>query len=258
MMHMAPKVPIRTAIWFIVSLLVLIASLFLRRIDLRFGVGALAGVSLLIAAPAAIAAYRNSKLDSEAWDTIRGLIDLLKNAVEIVAISVGGIWAYDKFIASEEPGLRVHAKREAALTSWRDPRGICHARLSVSLENIGITPFKLDSVDIEVYPFSAEPVSGSQVRKIDHNTFKREGITVLHDFDRHFQYGDNISEHERWYQDVEWTMTPDLKDEYMFRALFFVDGHTFAEWAPSDWGYICAKPVDAAASSLRRFPKTEQ
>jgi hypothetical protein len=71
----------------------------------------------------------------------------LKTIVEISALLVAGIWAYDRFLKVDEPSLRTNLSvsaelhRDAALSSPQ-----CLMGVQTKVENIGKTAFRIDRV----------------------------------------------------------------------------------------------------------------
>ena len=84
-------------------------------------------------------------------------LERLKKLVEIVAILIAGIWVYIHFLVVEAP-LTVTRVGSTTKLIWEKRDDIsCYANYKVSVKNLGINPFEVKRVRVEVRDFSEPP-----------------------------------------------------------------------------------------------------
>ncbi len=88
-------------------------------------------------------------------------IERIKYIVEILAIIIGGWWAWKNFSKVTEPTLAIRGKTESTL-KWEKPAGqdYIHADFYVTMENTGTSIFKIHKVKLRGWFFDeAQPTS---------------------------------------------------------------------------------------------------
>jgi hypothetical protein len=96
-------------------------------------------------------------------------VDTLSKIAQIVAVVVGGIWAWSIFQRTTAPGLESKLSVQSRLT-WNDTsdRNVCEAVLHVSAKNDGQRAFDIDS---------GNPQVALEARTADLGTLPRPGRT---------------------------------------------------------------------------------
>jgi hypothetical protein len=77
------------------------------------------------------------------------ILEVIKYAVEILAILIAGAWAYSKYIKIEKPLEVRNSSTGYLLWSKMPTKEICMASLGVTIKNIGTLPFEVKKVEIE-------------------------------------------------------------------------------------------------------------
>src|SRR5258708_6411720 len=75
-------------------------------------------------------------------------IEAAKNIAEIVALIVGGWWAYSRFFATEAPSLEERGALESTLGWSQEEPDRCIATLGITIKNIGKRAFEVDSISL--------------------------------------------------------------------------------------------------------------
>lgn len=111
--------------------------------------------------------------------TFKEVSDVLKNIVEVIAIIAAGVWAYTKFVETEQPSLefRGHVKSELTWIHPSDP-SYCIAQLKVALKNIGKKDFDVTSVKLRVWLTPLPSLTSEMVEYVDPTRFQ-EGAPIL-------------------------------------------------------------------------------
>jgi hypothetical protein len=93
-------------------------------------------------------------------------IERIKYIVEIVAILVGGWWAYNTFSKVTEPTLAIHGKTESTL-DWEKPanKNYIHAEFYASLENTGTSSFTIKKARLRGWIFDDTPPAAGMIAK---------------------------------------------------------------------------------------------
>ncbi|HLY24385.1 MAG TPA: hypothetical protein VKT83_18110 [bacterium] len=87
-------------------------------------------------------------------DGIARWTEVAKAIVQIIAIIIGGIWTYNKFIRTEAPSLEQFHVSQAQL-KWHvlPQKDMCAASVAVTLLNGGTTPVDVNSLQARVWEF---------------------------------------------------------------------------------------------------------
>jgi hypothetical protein len=105
-------------------------------------------------------------------------LERTKIGVEILAIIIGGSWAYFHFRKTEEPGLAQNFKIESTL-EWIDTgqKDICWANMSLHIENISKSPSWVRKVRREAWYFQVPTTQKQPIEALDVSKLAKQGFS---------------------------------------------------------------------------------
>jgi len=109
---------------------------------------------------------------------LKGVLDVARVVVEIVALIIAGLWAYSKFLEGERPSLEVRGHTESTLKWFTTlDASYCLGQFGVSLRNIGRTSFDVNASRLRVWLVAA-PMATSEIEYLDPSRFQ-DGMPSL-------------------------------------------------------------------------------
>jgi hypothetical protein len=114
-------------------------------------------------------------------ERVHSLVDIIKGAVEILAICIAGFWTYSVFIRSEEPSLTARPEMTGRL-SWRPAVGhpdACIAFFDVRVRNSTKATQSLSRMTATVTEIELPDTSGDVVDLLRANLHERRLTEIV-------------------------------------------------------------------------------
>jgi hypothetical protein len=184
--------------------------------------------------------------------SIRDWLNEVKTLVEIVAIILAGVWAYNRFIWMESSALEVRADSGSEI-SWSDhTNDTCIASFEAHIENIGITSFDITKVAVRGWLFEARE-QGDEIATY----LRMEDLQINGELFFNEEYTDTYLSYDntkipflaryppgaRFFHTFQWRMNHTPGKWVLFRLDFHTkDGTIEKQWYTGRWSQLCAPP----------------
>lgn len=182
--------------------------------------------------------------------------EVIKNAVEIVAVLAAGVWAFFTFVVKDRPTLESHVDVPTELV-WRFRGADCIADWNVNIKNIGSGSFEVSRLDVEMW--MVDPQKLPRNRFISVGTLRQAAIPGV----EHLTFREPLDPLIGTYRPTstrghsfEWVFTkPAAPRVLVVTASAFERDHFL--WFPrgekllqhfAEWSDMCQEPKPPAAS----------